>query len=79
MSQDLLAEKLGYKAFTTIQKWESGITSPPMSKFKALSDLFGYDMHTMMHTDIEKEESARYSPRVGKFCSRQSDYYKQSI
>ena len=24
MSQDELAEKLGYKSFTTVQKWEDG-------------------------------------------------------
>ena len=26
MSQDELADKLGYKSFTTIQKWESGVS-----------------------------------------------------
>ena len=31
LSQEQLAEKLGYKSFTTIQKWESGVSEPSVS------------------------------------------------
>lgn len=31
LSQDKLAEMLGYKSFTTIQKWESGVSEPSMA------------------------------------------------
>ena len=30
LSQDELAEKLGYKSYTTVQKWESGVADPPL-------------------------------------------------
>lgn len=38
--QDTLAEKLGYKSYTTIQKWESGVSEPPLKVLHALADLF---------------------------------------
>ena len=57
MSQEELADKLGYKSYTTIQKWESGDSEPPMNKFKAVSELFGYDMDTIANYDIELAES----------------------
>ena len=46
-SQEYIAEKLGYKSFTTIQKWESGVSEPPVKKLKELSDLLGVDMDDM--------------------------------
>lgn len=44
LSQDDVAKRLGYKSFTTIQKWESGVSEPPVKKLKELSILFGVDM-----------------------------------
>jgi transcriptional regulator with XRE-family HTH domain len=44
MSQEYIAEKLGYKSFTTIQKWESGVAEPPIRKAKILADLFNVDL-----------------------------------
>lgn len=39
-SQDYIAEKPGYKSYTTIQKWEMGTSEPPLKKAKQLADLF---------------------------------------
>lgn len=52
-SQDLLAEKLGYKSYTTIQKWEMGTSEPPVKTLKVLAELFGVDMHDLANTDLE--------------------------
>lgn len=46
-SQEYVANKLGYKSFTTIQKWETGISEPPLKKLKELSILFGVDIDDM--------------------------------
>lgn len=44
LSQDDIADKLGYKSFTTIQKWESGVSEPPLKALKKLADIFKVDM-----------------------------------
>ena len=44
-SQDDIANMLGYKSFTTIQKWESGVSEPPLKALKKLSDIFNIDMN----------------------------------
>lgn len=48
MSQEFVAEKLGYKSFTTIQKWESGVSEPPMKKAKELATLFNVDLDELV-------------------------------
>lgn len=53
-SQDYIAEKLGYKSYTTIQKWESGVSEPSIAKLRELADLFDVDMNDMTTKDIEK-------------------------
>ncbi len=55
-SQDFIAEKLGYKSFTTIQKWESGVSEPPVKKLKELSDLLGVDMDDMNNKRLSISE-----------------------
>lgn len=56
MSQDKLAEKLGYKSFTTIQKWESGNSEPSLKKLNQLADIFNVDIDKLATTDLTKEE-----------------------
>lgn len=51
-SQDLLAEKLGYKSYTTIQKWEMGISEPPLKILKKLAELFNVDMNDLANKDL---------------------------
>lgn len=62
ISQDELAEKLGYKSYTTIQKWESGVSEPPIKKLKDISLLFGVDMDTIMNDDIFRSVSLSPPP-----------------
>ena len=46
-SQDDVAEKLGYKSYTTIQKWEMGTSEPPLNKLKELAVLFNVNMNDL--------------------------------
>ena len=46
-SQDDIANMLGYKSFTTIQKWESGVSEPPLKALKKLSEIFNVDMNDL--------------------------------
>ncbi|MCD8208488.1 MAG: helix-turn-helix domain-containing protein [Bacteroidales bacterium] len=57
-SQEYLAEKLGYKSYTTIQKWEMGVSEPSVATVRELADLFHVDMNDMTTKDIEKAENS---------------------
>lgn len=51
-SQDYVAEKLGYKSFTTIQKWETGVAEPPIKKLRELAQLFNVDIELLANSDL---------------------------
>ena len=43
LSQQEVADYLGYKSFTTIQKWEDGTSLPPLKIFNQLQKLYQLD------------------------------------
>ena len=51
-SQEYIAEKLGYKSYTTIQKWEMGTSEPPLKKLKELATLFNVDINDLANKDF---------------------------
>lgn len=53
LSQDKLAEMLGYKSFTTIQKWESGVSEPSMAVAQKIANLFHVDIDDLIKVDLE--------------------------
>lgn len=61
--QDTLAERLGYKSYTTIQKWESGVSEPPLKVVHALSDIFGVDIDLLTNSDLEFSNSPAFAER----------------
>lgn len=64
-SQDYLAEKLGYKSYTTIQKWEMGTSEPPLKIAKKLADLFKVDIDDLYNIDLESPNSANENFKKG--------------
>jgi len=52
-SQDYIAEKLNYKSFTTIQKWESGSSEPPVAVLRELAKLYNISMDELLNSDLE--------------------------
>lgn len=54
--QDKLAEALGYKSYTTIQKWESGVSDPPLKKVHEIAEVFGVNIDDMAKVDIEARD-----------------------
>lgn len=57
LSQEDLAQKFGYKSYTTIQKWESGVSEPPFKQLKALAELFDIDMNTLVNQDLQNDSN----------------------
>ena len=69
MSQEELAERLGYKSYTTIQKWESGVSEPPLKKLKELSEIFKIDMDTLTENRLQTEEEF-FLPFVKQYADK---------
>ena len=63
-SQDYIAERLGYKSYTTIQKWEMGTSEPPLKKLKELAELFQVDINDLANIDLEFPESSSESVSI---------------
>lgn len=62
LSQEELAEMVGYKSFTTIQKWETGDSEPNMGVLRQLADIFHISISELVETDIEKRALGRPLP-----------------
>lgn len=55
MSQNELADKLGYKSFTTIQKWETNNSEPTLSTLSKLSDIFNTNLSRLCEVDLRND------------------------
>ena len=50
-----LAEQLGYKSYTTIQKWESDVSEPPIKKLQVLAHLFNVDINDLTNFSLQDD------------------------
>lgn len=74
-SQDEIAERLGYKSYTTIQKWESGVSEPPLSVAHELAKIFNVDINDLVNRDIERDDLEKSELKlVGKVGNRARQY-----
>lgn len=71
-SQEYVAEKLGYKSYTTIQKWESGVSEPSVAKLRMLADIFGVDMNDLTTKDLTVSSAASDGVQTN---AHPSEYY----
>ena len=55
MSQDELAEKLGYKSFTTVQKWEDGTAFPRVNTLNRMADIFNIDVDHLLNMNVRTD------------------------
>ena len=58
MSQDELAEKLGYKSFTTIQKWEDGTAFPRVNTLNRIAEIFSVDVDHLLNLNLRSSQVA---------------------
>ncbi len=54
-SQNDLAHLLGYKSFTTIQKWEDGTSLPSLSVIKKVAEYYGVTLEAMCNDDLTNQ------------------------
>ena len=55
LSQEQVANAFGYDNYTTIQKWESEKSDPPVKVVKGLAELFGVNIDDLVRKDLETE------------------------
>lgn len=58
MSQNELAERLGYKSFTTVQKWEDGTSFPKVENLNELSSIFNVELDHLLNVDLTVKKKA---------------------
>lgn len=73
LSQDQIAESLGYKNYTTIQKWESGVSEPPFKKLSEIADI----LHVSMRALTEGEESESEELQITSQEKRILSYFRR--
>ena len=59
-TQEDLAIRLGYKSFTTVAKWESGIAEPHLKVIKQIAELFGVEVNDLVNSDLTKDNNPSY-------------------
>lgn len=57
MSQQELADKLGYKTAVTVHKWETGENTPPVSSIIAVARIFGVSLEDITGVDLERRDA----------------------
>lgn len=58
ISQDELAQKLGYKSFTTVQKWEDGSAFPRVSTLNKMAEIFNIEVDHLLKLDVRSNQVA---------------------
>ena len=77
MSQDELAEKLGYKSFTTVQKWEDGSAFPRVRTLNKMAEIFNIDVNHLLNMNIRNEQTA--VPILGEVKAGYDMYADENI
>lgn len=57
LSQQALADKLGYRSNVAVHKWESGENTPAVDSVKLLAHLFGVSMEDITSVDLERRDA----------------------
>mgnify|MGYP004686169519 CR=1 FL=1 len=74
LSQDQIAEQLGYKSYTTIQKWETGTSAPQISKLRALSNILGVDINDLVSKDLTKQDDSDKSYHLNEDACEAAEF-----
>lgn len=91
ISQEALADKLGYKSFTTIQKWEDGTSSPPIGTVKKVAEILGVTIEELTSDDNHSSDpdltgisnisfpASRPIPILGDICAGEGTWCEENF
>ena len=77
MSQDELAERLGYKSFTSVQKWEDGTAFPRVATLNKLGEIFDVDVDHLLNMNLTASQVA--VPILGEVKAGYDMYANEDI
>lgn len=77
ISQDELASKLGYKSFTTVQKWEDGTSFPVVSNLNRIASIFNVELDDLLNVDLSCDKVK--VPIMGEVKAGYDMYADQNI
>lgn len=60
ISQEELAEALGYKSYTTITKWESGVSEPTLKMANQIADYFNISVNDLCYKRLSTPTETSY-------------------
>ena len=61
MSQEELATALGYKSYTTITKWESGVSEPTLKMVNQIADYFNISVNDLCYKRLSVSTDPSYT------------------
>lgn len=61
MSQEELATALGYKSYTTITKWESGVSEPTLKMVNQIADYFNISVNDLCYKKLSFSTEPSYT------------------
>ena len=64
-SQEELAKALGYKSYTTITKWESGVSEPTLKMTHEIARFFNVSVDDLCYTRLDKPSESTKPGRQG--------------
>ena len=86
LSQNELAARLGYKSFTTVQKWESGVAVPSYRKLQQIAETFNVSVSDLTGRDLASHDmSVSYVPEKKYFemtvidDNMEPDYHQSDV
>lgn len=91
ISQEALADKLGYKSFTTIQKWEDGTSSPPIGTVKKVAEILGVTIEELTSDDNHSSDpdltgisnisfpASKPVPILGDICAGEGTWCEENF
>ena len=59
ISQEELANVLGYKSYTTITKWESGVSEPTLKMANTIAEYFNISVNELCYMKLWLGESSK--------------------
>lgn len=78
LSRRQLSEILGYKSYTTIEKWEKGVNLPPINTIVSLSELFDVSIERLVLFDIARDGYFSYGSVTPSEAELLNSYSKAS-
>lgn len=64
-SQEELAKALGYKSYTTITKWESGVAEPTLKMANKIATYFNVSVNELCYSKLETSKINKISKKHG--------------